>query len=511
MKIVVIEDEIRIREGICKLIEKTMKEHEIIGTAENGLDGLKLINGVNPDLIITDVRMPILDGLEMLRELDMHKKGFHAIVLSAYSDFIYAQQAIKIGVSEYLVKPIKVNEFMNAVKEIENKIVEEHNINPKKLGNLENIFFSLIYGDMSIDEELKSFINKRHLFNCEKQFGELYLYLGDEYETKNEKIHKEIEELLKQKENIKYSIVKMEKDKSLVCIIYQFIDGKLIERWLQNEILHRKKDRLWSESICIGWTIIENVSEMKSSTLILKRYMDWNISLGEAVIISYPKILNVQTMVCVYPIEIENKIKIALCSHNLDKMRTYINKFEQYFEEGSLYSPKEIKDSYVRFIWCIINLSKEIGIFHSNDFEHHIILDRVMNSVSRSELKIIINDIVNCISEMSGENQVSLVVKRADSLIHEFYLTGITLDEIAAKLNITPEYLSTLFKEQIGINFTTYVKELRIKKAKELLIGTQLKLYQIAQQVGYTDSKYFSKVFKECTGQLPADYRKTNK
>ena len=95
--------------------------------------------------------------------------------------------------------------------------------------------------------------------------------------------------------------------------------------------------------------------------------------------------------------------------------------------------------------------------------------------------------------------------------IHEFYARGITLDEIAEKLNVTPEYLGSQFHKEVGVTFSTYMKEYRIQKAKKLLIGTNLKLYEVAEQVGYATPKYFSKIFKEVTGQFPAEYRKLNK
>ena len=96
-------------------------------------------------------------------------------------------------------------------------------------------------------------------------------------------------------------------------------------------------------------------------------------------------------------------------------------------------------------------------------------------------------------------------------MLQEFYTSGITLEEIADKLQITPEYLGTQFHKEMGVTFSTYLKQVRMSKAKELLIGTQLKLYEIAEKLGYSDSKYFSKVFKETFGQLPAEYRKTHR
>ena len=96
-------------------------------------------------------------------------------------------------------------------------------------------------------------------------------------------------------------------------------------------------------------------------------------------------------------------------------------------------------------------------------------------------------------------------------MIHEFYRTGITLEEIGNRLNMTPEYLGTLFHRETGTTFSSYVKTYRISKAKELLVGTNLKLYEVAEKVGYSDPKYFSRVFKEITGQLPVEYRRNVK
>ena len=96
-------------------------------------------------------------------------------------------------------------------------------------------------------------------------------------------------------------------------------------------------------------------------------------------------------------------------------------------------------------------------------------------------------------------------------MIHEFYQSGITLDEIADKLNVTPEYLSMQFHKEMGETYSSYLKNYRVGKAKELLLGTQMKQYEVAAEVGYTDSKYFGRVFRECTGYTPAEYRKANK
>jgi two-component system response regulator YesN len=133
--------------------------------------------------------------------------------------------------------------------------------------------------------------------------------------------------------------------------------------------------------------------------------------------------------------------------------------------------------------------------------------------MNKEELKDTMEEVYLCIKEdQHGEStELSLNVKRAENMILEYYKTGITLEEIAGKLNLTPEYLGNQFHLEKGVKFSTYIKDFRIMKAKELLIGSKLKVCEVAERVGYSDAKYFSKVFRDNTGQLPAEYRKTNK
>ena len=186
--------------------------------------------------------------------------------------------------------------------------------------------------------------------------------------------------------------------------------------------------------------------------------------------------------------------------------------FHDYFQEGKVYSPKEIKECYVRFLWSVINVSKEVGNLIHKEMQQQKLLEKIMKAKMRKELMAATQTIVSFVKiDQTGNEIRNLTVKRAANMLQEFYTSGITLEEIADKLQITPEYLGTQFHKEMGVTFSTYLKQVRMSKAKELLIGTQLKLYEIAEKLGYSDSKYFSKVFKETFGQLPAEYRKTHR
>ncbi len=514
MKIVIIEDEIRIREGIINLIKKINESYCVIGEAEDGAEGLQLIKQTNPDLIITDIRMPDMDGLEMLRLLKEQKTNAKAIVLSAYSEFSYAQAAIKLGVSEYLVKPIAVGELTQSLKNIAIQLEQERRQNGdhiKQLQELENIFYSVLLGSTVVDIELQQYLWKTYGLNEDTEFIIMPLFLGEQYEKCFKRIKKELQVLLMEKRISKeYRLLEMPQSHLLLVILYAYRDEHALKRWFQNVVIPQIKTEK-KIPMSFGWSSFQSVARMKNNLNTLLMNMDWNISLGNDVMISYPQVTQIQTKMVSYPIEIENRMKIALCAMNIKKINKVLEQFCLSFRDGNVYSPKELKESYVRFLWSMINVSKEISLLQQSSLEQQELLKRIMSALTYEELENTLQSFVSLLSDREGkEERNSLNIQRAKSLVHEFYNQGITLDEIAAKLNLTPEYLGTQFHKEMGINFSIYIKNFRINKSKELLIGTQLKLQDIAKKVGYSDPKYFSQVFRECTGQLPAEYRTMN-
>ena len=163
MKAVVVEDEILIREGLCDLMRKMFPEISISGVAGNGQEGLACIEKYRPDLIITDIKMPVMDGLEMLSKMQERGISSRVIVLTAYSEFSYAQQAVKLGVCDYVIKPVMVQEFVQTIRKIQNLYEQEQKRTPEGMGSLENIVSGLLYGVSSLkeDEKMGEFMEKK--------------------------------------------------------------------------------------------------------------------------------------------------------------------------------------------------------------------------------------------------------------------------------------------------------------------------------------------------------------
>ena len=507
MKIIVVEDEIRIREGIRDLIGMLEEEWEFAGEAENGEAGLELIRSVHPEVVITDIRMAKMDGLKMLETARAEGIAVKAVVLSAYSEFEYARTAMKMGVTEYLLKPVSIDEFFKALEHIRAQIEKEKKQQPDMLGSLEQVLSAVVYGQLEPDEEIQDYLKSRYGIEKNQTFTEICVYLGKRKASEAASVQRRWEALLESAGADQYCIVKAEYEKSLLAVIYRCTEERRLKRAVQSALMRGNE-----EYGSAGYILAEGLDELKPKFETIYSYMDWNVTLGDGVLITWPHVTQIQAMVCVYPAELENSLKTELCLGQMQKAEAIIKKFNRFFFEDRLYTPKDIKECYIRFLWAAIGIMNEIGLLDYSSFSQQTILDGIMASRSRKELEEIAGNIFSHMKpENSAENEEHLTVKRVKSMIHEFYQTGITLDEIARRLDVTPEYLSGQFHKATGETFSSYMRNYRIQKAKELLLGTQMKLYEIAEAVGYSDGKYFSKVFRECTGCLPAEYRKRNK
>ncbi|MBE5908062.1 MAG: response regulator [Lachnospiraceae bacterium] len=507
MRILIVEDEIRIREGIVKLLTKLDPSYEVVGEAIDGTQGLQMCEETQPDLVITDIRMPNMDGLEMLSAIYSRNMNPKAIVLSAYSEFEYARGAMKMGVTEYLLKPVSLMEFSRAMENVAEQIAADKKKKPAQVGTLEQIFSDVIFRHKEVSEETADYLENAYGIRPEGHFFLLCAYLGNAFETKREEGFKFLRHAFMGYGELSYILLESAYHKSIVMLMYHYKDGHDIERFIQYQLLQQV-----GSDLVVGCEEKHGFKELSTGLVNLFPYMDWNISFEKDILISYPKITNVQTALCIYPIEIETAMKSAIFEKNEEKIKKVLAKFHKAFLDGRIYSPREVKECYVRFLWTILEIGKEAGCRKEGQVQRQKLLDRIMNAKSHQELNDICDEMISSFDFTEKSTNAShLMVRKAESLMREFYNTGITLEEIAGKLNITPEYLGTQFHKETGLTYSAYMKNYRMSKAKELLISTNLKLYEIADQVGYQDPKYFSKVFRDNTGMLPAEYRRTIK
>lgn len=484
MKIVIVDDETRIREGIAGLLKKISRDFQIVGEAGDGTEGLELIVQTRPDLVITDIKMPKMSGLELLTCLHERNIAFKAIVLSAYSEFSYAQQAIKLGVSEYLLKPIAFDDFSASIRNIEAQIAHERTKNPQQLHSLENILLGVLFSGLPIDDEMRSFLKSVYRLDSDRRAAAAAIYLGGEFDQARTRFRETAEPLLADA-SIPHQFLELLKTKELLMVVHSVDDLPKAENLFKSVVVP-KAGQAFKRNAAFGWITIESLSQLKDSVDVLRHSMDWNIVREHPCVISYPEVLRTKATPLPYPIEMEKRVKNAVCEINYNKAREILRQFLQYLQ-SDVFKPSEIKETVVRFLWAMINILREVDFENYEHIDQQNLLARIMRALSWEEIESAVIVFSSPLADKSDGKAFSLQVRRAANYVHEFYGQDITLEEIAGKLNLTPEYLGSLFHKEIGENFNSYIRNLRIKKAKELLISTDMKLFEIASAVGYAD------------------------
>lgn len=511
MRLVIVEDEIRIREGLIHLLNNLNRDIEVVGVAENGAEGLEVAKLCLPDLIITDIRMPMMDGLKMLEQLHERCVPCKAIVLSAYSEFAYAQQAIKLGVSEYLIKPIAPDELLQAIKNIEAQLDHERSRkaqSPQQFRTLKNIFYSILLGSMVMDDDLHAFLKSAYKLDSNGTYAIMDIYLGANYPQCNQALCSEMSILL-EGASFGYSFVEHPQGGELMLILYGMENPDATERYMQHLFISQIKS-IAEYDMASGWVRFGGLGKMREHLAKLRKCLDWSMIFGKKALIAYPAVDSIQFESLPYPIELESKAKTELCALEYEKLSETFSSFINHLK-ARIYSPVEVKETTIRFLWAIISVMKETDHSISDQLEQQTLMETIVTAITWSELSSALKMLQDALHKIRHEQVSSMPIRRAKSMVHECYNQGITLEVIACKLNLTPEYLGALFHKEVGETFSSYIKNYRVKKAKGLLIGTEMKIYDISSAVGYSDSKYFSRVFRETTGQHPAQFRKLNK
>lgn len=509
MRIVVVEDGVKIRRGIINLIQKIDPGYYVVGEAANGVDGINVIVKTKPDLVIADIRMPELNGLEMLQALKEKEIKHKTIILSAYSDFSFAQQAISIGVSEYLLKPVTAEKLQNSLSSINQELILE---NQKKVTtnflSIKSVFQDLLMGKKKKINELSKYLNRESGFDGSQPFAMVGAYTGNKVYDQDS-LHQLLTKLFSKEPNFQFIIFDAEMSGLTLFLLSCRNDFSIIETFIETQLtdeVHRHD----FPNLIMGWITVNSHEELHSKFQQLRELFNWALIFDKNEIITQSKVAKFTLKPLVYPNQLEKQAVAAISRNRFQNLQEIGDDFIHWWEEDK-YLPEQIIASFVRFISSLTNTVKETNPELFKHIKQQQILQQVLNGITMDNLEAALHELFNRLIQTDQTNRsgYGLIVIKTLKLIAENYQTGMTREEIASKLHITPEYLSMLFYKEVGQSFTTYLKNYRINKAKELLANTQLKIYEVAEKVGYLDSKYFCRVFKEATGISAGEYQKS--
>lgn len=540
LKIFLAEDEVIVRETIKRMIPWEDLGFELVGEAADGEMALPLLLRQKPDLLITDIKMPFMDGLTLAKVAKKEIPGLKVVILSGYDDFNYAKQAINIGVEDYLLKPITKNALIERLTEIRSRYEHEktqkeyyekfhREMQAYEKNSSRDFFEALVSGSMDmmeiyrrseklgLDIVAEAYNVLIFTMNCEEDFsGQREGY--SEWETESLELLEEFfsentSAMLFRCNIFSYGVlIKGQKEtieentRSCVSEIQRIFDrkeqkrqwfvaaGEPVERLSQIQKSYYSASRAFSQRYLYDENILyydemasmekKNVTEDDSTYL---QKVDVN-ALNPAIL---QKFLSNGLLE-----ETENFVKDYFYAIGQEPLESLV--FRNYVTLN------------VRF--SVMSFLKEIGC-DTRTLEQEDTEDVLSESSKSLENAIayaekIISQAIALRDQNSGNKNRSILKTAVDFIDSHYMEEDMSLNKAANAANVSANHFSALFSQNMGQTFIEYLTNLRMNKAKEYLRCTSMRSSEIAGEIGYKDAHYFSYLFKKTQGMTPSDYRK---
>ncbi|HHW13033.1 MAG TPA: helix-turn-helix domain-containing protein [Firmicutes bacterium] len=530
-KVVIIDDEQEQVEGIKNVIDWERYELAIAGTADNGVKGLELIERTLPEIAIVDIKMPLMSGLEMLEEVRKRGIKLQSIILSGYDDFYFAQKAITLQTSNYLLKPCRPEQILQSVLKAKNLIVEER----RKSAVLKD-YQDLIRENLPVLKE--KFLTDLLKGNLSDQaaieqkmvcYGLPFSALTSEYNVVLFSCHcwaaGEQPAPVKTEEYLLLAVMELVKqglapehrcevlyEREWVIAIIEIRDGACRQELpLQLEKIKQHIEQLYDLSITVGIG-----GPVSSLALIWRSYqqaataVETGFFAGDQQIIMYDP-QRATGHKYLYPFQEVKKVLLSLETGDEEAVQAAVEKFFQSLVLAGNPGKREIQQLSLTLVSNILQYCFDQNIdLERNGTDILQFFDRILQANTLQQLQEIIGlFLTGIVRQLAADRERNNIVQFAIDYIKENYQSNINLQTIAEQVNYSPSYLSFLFKQETGKNFVDYLNHYRIEQAKKLLRDTNAKNYEIAYQVGYQDEKYFYQIFKKYTGLTASQYRES--
>ncbi|OZQ65409.1 hypothetical protein CA600_14155 [Paenibacillus sp. VTT E-133280] len=494
LRIAIVDDEILIREGLARMISKENTEFLVIGTYSDGKHLLDELPSLQLDVVITDIRMPQINGLELIKQLKASHPQIRSILMSGFVEFNYAREAIRSSAVDYLLKPIDKEQLFDLLYQLEK---EQQFSRDKEVRHRTGLLLTLLQVDEPPSPLLLSSLT------LPQPYFSVFVFKG----RSREPVCFCVDSLRQEKA---FSIDSLEIQNGLhVCILYS---TKQLSDSDRNEIGDRIRISANGMILHVGTS-----SSYNDTAKLRQAYQEARLACSVGIYntdrLHYANIQNIQQPE-INILEPFNAIKEPLI-HDLQilNMEGALERVRNLF--SMLKSQQAVPDQILRVCrWVIESAQKELQEFETlYRGAPYLGLDESITSSMRfSEVERVFTDHFSSILfeirahrlEMSGT-----AVETIKRWISANYNQHADLNTLANMVFLTPSYLSKLFKQETGLTLTDYITEIRLRKAKHLLKNApDLKIHEIGAEVGYGDPAYFNKLFKRVVGVTPNEYKR---
>lgn len=540
LKIFLAEDEVIVRETIKRMIPWEDLGFELVGEAADGEMALPLLLRQKPDLLITDIKMPFMDGLTLAKLAKKEIPGLKVVILSGYDDFNYAKQAINIGVEDYLLKPITKNALIERLTEIRGKYEHERTqkeyyekfhreMQAYEKNSSRDFFEALVSGSMDmmeiyrrseklgLDIVAEAYNVLIFTMNCEEDFsGQREGYSeweAESLELLEEFFSENTSAMLFRCNIFSYGVlIKGQKEtieentRSCVSEIQRILDrkeqkrqwfvaaGEPVERLSQIQKSYYSASRAFSQRYLYD----ENILYYDEMASMEKK----NVTEDDS---TYLQKVDVNAL---NPVILQKFLSNGLLEETENFVKDYFYAIGQEPLESLVF--RNYVTLNVRF--SVMSFLKEIGC-DTRTLEQEDTEDVLSESSKSLENAIayaekIISQAIALRDQNSGNKNRSILKTAVDFIDSHYMEEDMSLNKAANAANVSANHFSALFSQNMGQTFIEYLTNLRMNKAKEYLRCTSMRSSEIAGEIGYKDAHYFSYLFKKTQGMTPSDYRK---
>lgn len=522
-RIFIVDDESWILERLVTTIDWESIDVEVVGKAVNGAEAIEQLKEQKIDILLTDIRMPKMNGLDLIREVKRHQNLIKSIIISGYSDFEYARQAISEGVFDYITKPVEDEELLEKVgrcckelereREIRIRAGEKERIGKKNRDMLQKQYLGkLLTGD---DIEDISSQDLAEVGICDSLFSYICLGIAFENTAKN----KDLSFCMFIIENILsdlcagygHSYCTQRDLDVLMCVIGMKEKGEAEKKVKTiTEALLVAVNRILNIDISIGiGKACESIymidqSRKEADIALQNRYFFGGRSVyhaEEKLFIAGEKKLEYEDNT-----HIVNYVKAGMKEKAIEECCFYIERLRLF---NPNIRPIDLKILFQDFIFTVsercFNSEKTRRTIYNSDY-----FKKIQNVRNIETLKEAMIDSICFLYRkilLPGQEVRKQTIEIVLRYIKEHYREKIALEDAAGMVYLNTSYFCKIFKEEMGESFVNYLLRYRMKKASEYLEDSSLKIYEVAELVGYSDVQYFTKIYKKIHGIAPKEYR----
>lgn len=534
LKVFLVEDETSVRENLRDNILWQQYGYQFAGEASDGEMALPLIRKVKPDLLITDINMPFMDGLALAGIARQEFPQMKVVIISVHNDFEYAQRAIRAGVERYLLKPVSRSALQKVLQEIRDKIEEEREQNSYREKYKEDmqdyeqfsrrVFFEKVFeGHLSVQE----IYEEAQKFSLEMDASSYNLAMVSLRERRNMEEHSKESRLIAGK-------------REELTRFFQRYPEFLMFRWNINTygILLKGEEEQMEElkgkcreaiiRICSGhdseieWCCAIG-EPVKRLSMLPQVYSKVNHMMSYRFLKPGQHILTMETTSFTSREDSKETLgDVDIAKTDPDIIKNFLahGRVEEVddFVDGYLESQKDALKSKMFRDYLMLSIRftavayiERLG-YTQEDLLENTYTDKVqILSLNMEDMRFYMQELLHRAIELGNqvmESQSKKLIKRAIVYIEENYAKdSISLNEVAGAVEVSANYFSTVFRQETGLTFTEYVTKKRMDRAKQLLRQTERSSGDIAAEVGFKDPHYFSFVFKKTQGCTPREYR----